>query len=197
MVEENAQCVSYKLCSWQRCLWQWVTGKICFLPRQNVFYTQIKVNCLKLFARSSVQSITLCNWDGLQQQVEQCNRSRSIEQKNWSWGSDIYAIHISAVLDRINSSLFHGWECTRCAPRLLSPHLVQLERIQVLSETTVIHTKVWYMGKVGDRYKWKAHSWYPKHFFGTFCVGLVWIVTWLNKSSLKIKKIVKKWQIKK
>lgn len=97
VAEEDTQCVSDKICSWQRCLWRWITEKICFLPRLKVFNTQIKVNCLKLFAYSSVQSITLCNWEGLQQQVEQCHRSRSVEQKNWSWGHDIYAIHVSSL----------------------------------------------------------------------------------------------------
>lgn len=77
---------------------------------------RFSVHKYTLCAHSSVQSVTPCDWYGLQQ-VEQGNRSRSVEQNNWSRGSGIYATQISKVLDWINLGLFHRIECARCPPR--------------------------------------------------------------------------------
>lgn len=116
---------------------------------------RFSVHKYTLCAHSSVKSVTPCDWYGLQQ-VEQGNRSRSVEQNNWSRGSGIYATQISKVLDWINLGLFHRIECARCPPRHLSPHLVQLEGIQVLSETILLGMIHGERGK----YTWKACSWH-------------------------------------
>lgn len=168
--EENTQYVPYNLCSWQRCLWQWIPVKIFSCPdRRNSVHKLLS-------AHSSAQSITPCDWDGLQQQAEQCNRSRFIEQNNRSWGSDIYATYISKVLDWINLGLFResalgvlpdfcllikfNWKGSRCSLRPF-----------YCTNRGMIHRE-------SGKYTWKA----PKHLHSV----LAWFelfLDWRSKAS--------------